>query len=92
MRAGLAAAHQGFERVDQLQREISELSLALEERKLVERAKGLLMERFGLIEETARAKLRDRALTDGSSLAEAARAVVKDLTVHNPRPHCGAEA
>jgi CheY-like chemotaxis protein len=56
--------------------EVQALRLKLAERKLVERAKGLLMKRQGLDEETAYAALRKMAMDRNLKLAELARRVI----------------
>jgi len=53
--------------------ELDELSTELKERKLIDRAKGLLMQRQGLDEQAAYAKLRKTAMDKGLKLAEVAQ-------------------
>jgi response regulator NasT len=53
--------------------ELDELSTELKERKLIDRAKGLLMQRQGLSEADAYAKLRKTAMDKGLKLAEVAQ-------------------
>ena len=53
--------------------ELDELSAELRERKLIERAKGLLMQRQGLGEAEAYARLRKAAMDKGLKLAEVAQ-------------------
>ena len=53
--------------------ELDELSAELRERKLIERAKGLLMQRQGLSEAEAYARLRKAAMDKGLRLAEVAQ-------------------
>lgn len=53
--------------------ELDELSTELRERKLIERAKGLLMQRQGLGEAEAYARLRKTAMDKGLKLAEVAQ-------------------
>ncbi|MBI3533838.1 MAG: ANTAR domain-containing protein [Burkholderiales bacterium] len=53
--------------------ELDELSAELKERKLIDRAKGLLMQRQGLNEADAYAKLRKTAMDKGLKLAEVAQ-------------------
>lgn len=53
--------------------ELDELSAELKDRKTIERAKGLLMQRQGLSEEAAYARLRKTAMDKGLKLAEVAQ-------------------
>lgn len=53
--------------------ELGELSAALQERKVIDRAKGLLMQRQGLSEQAAFAKLRKAAMDKGLKLADVAQ-------------------
>ena len=49
----------------------------LQDRKLIERAKGLLMQRQGLTEPQAHARLRQAAMNKGVKLAEIARQMIE---------------
>lgn len=53
--------------------ELDELSAELKDRKLIDRAKGLLMQRQGLTEQAAYAKLRKTAMDKGLKLVEVAQ-------------------
>lgn len=53
--------------------ELDELSAELKDRKLIDRAKGLLMQRQGLSEPAAYEKLRKTAMDKGLKLAEVAQ-------------------
>mgnify|MGYP003853061235 CR=1 FL=1 len=57
-------------------REIRELRRRLEERKLIERAKGLLMARYGLTEDEAFRRLRRTAMDRRESMATVARSLL----------------
>lgn len=59
-----------------LQAELAEIKLKLAERKLVERAKGILMRTRGLDEETAYTTLRKLAMDRSLKLAEVAQRVL----------------
>jgi len=61
--------------LSELQRETDSLREALEARKLIERAKGLLMEKDGLSESDAFARLRSASQQTGRPLREVAAAV-----------------
>ena len=65
-----------FEEFQRLRGELAEARESLSERKLVERAKGILMQRRGLSEEAAFAALRGMAMDRKLRLAEVARSVI----------------
>ena len=60
-----------------LQGELQDARQALEDRKYIERAKGLLMERRGLSESEAMQRLQQQARTSRRRLADLARAMVE---------------
>lgn len=59
-----------------LERELGEAKSALAERKVIDRAKGILMRQKQLSEEQAYALLRSAAMNHGRKLAEVAQSVV----------------
>lgn len=65
-----------FNAFSRLQRELAEARSALEERKVVERAKGILMKMRGLSEEEAFALLRQSAMNEKKKMAEIAQSIV----------------
>ncbi|RCS22966.1 ANTAR domain-containing protein [Phyllobacterium salinisoli] len=65
-----------FNAFSRLRRELADAKSALEERKIVERAKGILMRMRGLSEEEAFALLRQTAMNEKKKLAEIAQSVV----------------
>jgi len=65
-----------FNAFSRLQRELAEAKSALEERKVIERAKGILMKRRGLSEEDAFALLRQTAMNEKKKISEIAQVVV----------------
>lgn len=70
-----------FQAYARLQNELDQAKSALEERKVVERAKGLLMKHKGITEEEAYALLRRRAMNEKKKIAEIAQAVVTGLEI-----------
>lgn len=68
-----------FEAQHRLEAELAEARAALEARKLVDRAKGLLMKHKGISEEEAYAQLRRRAMNEKRKIGEIAAAVVTGL-------------
>ncbi|MBB4955903.1 response regulator NasT [Agrobacterium vitis] len=65
-----------FRAFDRLQRELNDARTALGERKVIERAKGILMKMRGLSEEEAFALLRQSAMNEKKKMAEIAQSVV----------------
>lgn len=65
-----------FNAFSRLQRELADARSALEERKVIERAKGILMKMRGLSEEQAFALLRQTAMNEKKKLADIAQSVV----------------
>jgi two-component system, response regulator / RNA-binding antiterminator len=64
---------------------IDDAELKLSERKLVERAKGLLMDEIGLSEEQAYSHLRKLAMDRGQRLGETARRIIAAQDLLQPR-------
>jgi two-component system, response regulator PdtaR len=67
---------QRFEEFLTLQRETEDLRQALEDRKMIERAKGILMQQAKLTEEAAFRRLQKVASSNNQKLIEAARMIV----------------
>jgi response regulator NasT len=65
-----------FNAFARLQRELSEAKNELADRKVIERAKGLLMQLKGLKEDEAYALLRRTAMNEKRKLADIARSIV----------------
>jgi response regulator NasT len=65
-----------FNAFSRLQRELADAKSALEERKIIDRAKGILMKMRGLSEEEAFALLRQTAMNEKKKIAEIAQSVV----------------
>ncbi|MBD8664737.1 ANTAR domain-containing response regulator [Rhizobium sp. CFBP 8752] len=65
-----------FNAFSRLQRELAEARSALEERKVIERAKGILIRMRGMSEEQAYALLRQTAMNEKKKLADIAQSVV----------------
>ena len=65
-----------FHMVRQMRTELQETRRALEERKLIDRAKGVLMKARGIDEEAAYAILRKAAMDQGRRIADVAEALV----------------
>ena len=72
----MRVAMERFAADQQLRAELEETKSRLEERKLVERAKGILMKQRGFSEDEAFAALRSHAMDRGIRLGEAARQLI----------------
>ncbi|MET4575921.1 nitrate- and nitrite sensing domain-containing protein [Ottowia thiooxydans] len=75
------------QRLQAMQAELETTRAALHERKLVERAKGLLMARRQLTESDAHKLLRQTAMNQGRKLSEVAEAVLAMADLLPPAPH-----
>ncbi|MFT4183169.1 MAG: ANTAR domain-containing response regulator [Rhizobium sp.] len=65
-----------FNAFSRLQQELAEAKSALEQRKIIDRAKGILMKMRGLSEEEAFALLRQTAMNEKKKISEIAQSVV----------------
>ncbi len=65
-----------FNAFSRLQGELDQAKNALEERKIIERAKGIIMKNKGLDEEQAYAQLRKTAMNQEKRIIEIARSVI----------------
>ena len=70
------AAIARFQMVRQMRTELAETRRALEERKVIDRAKGVLMKARGVGEDEAYALLRKAAMDQGRKVADVAEALV----------------
>ena len=76
LQAALELAHARFAEMRDLKDHIARLNHALEVRKLVARAKGILMQRHGLSEQDAHRRLQQEASRSNLKLVELARAIL----------------
>ncbi len=65
-----------FAAYESLRRELEEARMALTDRKIIERAKGLIMQQRGLSEDSAYRLLRKEAMNKNVKLADLARGIV----------------
>src|SRR6187397_264448 len=65
-----------FNAFSRLENELEKTRSALEERKVIDRAKGMLMKAKSLNEETAYAMLRKTAMNENKKIAEVAQSVI----------------
>lgn len=73
----LDAAIARFNMFHRMRTELAETKRALEERKVIDRAKGLIMKAKGIDEDEAYALLRKAAMNQGKRLADVAEALVE---------------
>ena len=76
--AAILLARGRFEQLIELNAEVDDLRQALDDRKIIERAKGVLMARRGLDEATAFAELRTMAQNNRIKLVESARRLLDE--------------
>lgn len=72
----IALARKRFDQFEALRREADDLKQALEDRKIVERAKGILMQRAGLDEQAAFTRLQRLASDKNLRMAEISRTIL----------------
>ena len=84
LKAAIVIAMQRFEEFKALRNEAGELRQALEDRKVIERAKGVLMKKAGLDEEEAFKRLRRIARDGNQKLVEVARMILKAEAAFEP--------
>ncbi|MBX6379028.1 MAG: ANTAR domain-containing protein [Clostridia bacterium] len=76
VRLALLAGLAGFHRREGLRRRVVELAQRVEERKQIERAKGYLMDRYGLNESEAYQRMRRAAMNQRRSIREIAQHIL----------------
>jgi len=79
----LATAVTRFQQTHNLRQQLDKAQLRLEERKLIERAKGMLMKQHGCGEEDAYAAMRNLAMEQNKRLSEIAEGVIKIASLIN---------
>jgi response regulator NasT len=73
-----------FHAFDRLQTELNDAKSALEERKVIDQAKGILMKQRKLSEEDAYVLLRRTAMNQNRKIAELARSLVAAASLLDP--------
>jgi len=76
LETAIAIARRRFRELDALQRQASDLRQALEDRKFIERAKGILMKHSGLDEQAAFRRMQKLSSEKNTKMAEIARMIV----------------
>lgn len=82
----ISMAMRRFEQFQTLRRETTDLRQALDERKIVERAKGLLMKREHIDEQEAFRRLQKLAMNQNRKLIEVAQMVLSVSAAFEPGP------
>jgi response regulator NasT len=80
----IAIALARFEELQALNREASDLRQALDDRKVLERAKGILMKRGGLDEADAFRRLRDLSMAQNRKMIDIARMIIMTEDAFRP--------
>ncbi|GAV21939.1 ANTAR domain-containing response regulator [Carboxydothermus pertinax] len=74
-----------FQRIKDLEKEIEDLKDALETRKLVEKAKGILMESLGISEKEAFRKIQKQSMDKRISMRAVAEAIILAFEVNEKK-------
>jgi AmiR/NasT family two-component response regulator len=86
LQTAIEVARRRFEELEELAEQVDNLEGALRRRALVERAKGMLMERRDLDERAAFELLRSRARSSNRTLVEVAQSVLDTQKSEEPGP------
>jgi len=81
----IALAVRRFEQFEALRKEAADLRQALEDRKVIERAKGLLMKKVGLDEQEAFRRLQKLAMDSNRKMVEVAHMVLTAEEAFQPK-------
>jgi response regulator NasT len=81
----IALAMRRFEQFEALRKEAADLRQALEDRKLIERAKGLLMKKVGLDEQEAFRRLQKLAMDGNRRMVEVAQSILTAEEAFQPK-------
>jgi AmiR/NasT family two-component response regulator len=81
----IALAMRRFEQFEALRREAADLRQALEDRKVIERAKGLLMKKVGLDEMEAFRRLQKLAMDSNRKMVEVAQMILTADEAFQPK-------
>lgn len=84
LRVALAVAWSRFQQHDQLKGEVRDLKITLENRKIIEKAKGLLMQKLGLTEDQAMKRLQKQARDSRRKLVDLAQAILQANELLSP--------
>lgn len=76
MLAAVSVRNNGFRELHKLKEENERLKKALEERKLVDRAKGILMKKEGIPEDEAYRRIQKLSMDKRKKMADIAEAII----------------
>jgi response regulator NasT len=85
VQGAIEVALRRYEEAAKLQEKVEQLETALERRAVIERSKGILMERHGIDERGAFELLRDSARSQSRRVVDVAQAVSEGQTLVLPR-------
>lgn len=86
LQPALTLAWSRFQHIHALKKEIGDLQETLKSRKLIERAKGMLMEREGITEVTAFRRIQDMSRNQNIAMARLAEAIIMTEKMMSPKP------
>jgi AmiR/NasT family two-component response regulator len=85
VQAAIEVTIRRYREAARLNEKVAQLETALERRAVIERAKGILMERHGVDDKDAFARMRDHARANNRRVVEVAQAVVDGHALLPPR-------
>jgi AmiR/NasT family two-component response regulator len=85
VQGAIEVALRRYEETHRLETKVEQLESALDRRAIIERAKGILMERHGIDERVAFEQLRDHARSQSRRVVDVARAVTEGHALLPPR-------
>ncbi|MCS7301141.1 MAG: response regulator [Fimbriimonadales bacterium] len=75
-----------YQEARELEQQVYDLKEALETRKIIERAKGILMDTYGLREQEAYRRIQVQSMNTRKSMREIAEAIIIAHTIQSPTP------
>jgi AmiR/NasT family two-component response regulator len=85
VQGAIEVALRRYEETHRLETKVQQLESALDRRAIIERAKGILMERHGIDERAAFEQMRDHARSQSRRVVDVARAVTEGHALLPPR-------
>ena len=87
IRVNIAVVWAKYRQHASLQNQVEDLKIALEDRKFIERAKGLLMDKLGLGENEAMCQLKKQARDSRRRLSDLARMLIETEQLFDRKPN-----
>ncbi len=75
-----------YQEARELEQQVDDLKETLETRKIIERAKGILMDTYGLREQEAYRRIQVQSMNTRKSMREIAEAIIIAHTIQSPSP------